>query len=251
MLKQMAAPTRVRSVEKAARILGLVAGGRQGLPARDVASRLGMPVPTTYHLMETLAAAGLLVKGADRRYGLGPAVGLLSDAFLDAASPPEFLLAPLRALAAETGETAYLSRWEDGDAVIVRALEGAHQLRVGGLHTGTRGDAHARASGKVFLAHLSDEARAAYLEGHELRARTTRTITARRALSAELARVRETGHALDREEFADGVCSLSAPVWAGGAVVAAYAVAAPATRFRVDGGELTRAVLTAAAAASA
>ena len=46
-----------------------------------------------------------------------------------------------------------------------------------------------------------------------LPAQTPQTITTAKALEAELARVRKAGYALDREEFAQGLLCLAAPVF--------------------------------------
>ena len=220
-------------MEKAARIL-LLFGGEETLTARSVAERLSMPVPTAYNLLETLVASRLLGKTAARAYELGPAVGVLSDALQRRLAPPGFLLDPLHELAAATRETAYLSRWQDDDAVILATMEGVQQLRVSGLHSGTRGHAHARASGKLFLAYAPPAVRERYLRHHPLTLLTKTTITSREELEVELERIRASGISLDREEFADGVSCVSAPVLEQGVVIASYTVAAPTARFDLD-----------------
>ena len=237
----------VLSVEKAARIL-LLFGAEETLTARGAAERLSMPVPTAYNLLETLVASRLLRKTAARAYELGPAVGVLSDALQRRLAPPAFLLDPLHDLASSTRETAYLSRWQDEDAVILATVEGIHELRVSGLHSGTRGHAHARASGKLFLAFQGPDVRARYLERNPLVALTDATITGRQELEAELERIRASGISLDREEFADGVSCVSAPLLEHGVVIATYTVAAPTARLDVD--RFATAARVAAAAAA-
>jgi DNA-binding IclR family transcriptional regulator len=235
-------------VEKAADIL-LLFGDAETLTARQVAERLRMPVPTAYHLLETLVATRLLGKTAARGYELGPAAGALADAVQRRLAPPAFLLAPLHELAGATRETVYLSRWQDSDVVILATIEGVHELRVSGLHSGTRGNAHARASGKLFLAHVPAAERERYLAVHPLTARTPATITDEAALAAELERVRATGLGWDREEFAEGVCCVSAPVLERGAVIATYTLAAPTARFEAGRERFAAAVRAAAGAA--
>jgi IclR family acetate operon transcriptional repressor len=238
----------VRSVEKAIGIL-LLFDAADTLSAREVAERLSMPVPTAYHLLETLVATRMLRKTPAKAYELGPAVGALTDALHRRLAPPAFLLAPLHELAAATRETAYLSRWQDDDVVILATVEGIRELRVTGLHSGTRGQAHARASGKLFLAHATPEARERYLAVHPLTARTASTITERSALDAELDQVRATGLGWDREEFAEGVRCVSAPVLERGVAIATYTLAAPSVRFEADLDRYVAAVRAAAAAA--
>jgi IclR family transcriptional regulator, acetate operon repressor len=239
----------VRSVGKAMDILLLFASD-ETLTARAVAERLALPVPTAYNLLETLVATRMLRKSASKAYELGPAVGALGDALQRRLAPPAFLLAPLEELAATTRETVYLSRWQDDDVVILATVEGVRELRVSGLHSGTRGQAHARASGKLFLAHLTPAALERYLAVHPLGARTPATITAREALDAELERTRDTGLGWDLEEFAEGVCCVSAAVLEHGVAIATYTLAAPTARFEAERGRYVAAVRTAAVAAS-
>src|SRR5579884_3883558 len=65
---------------------------------------------------------------------------------------------------------------------------------------------------KVLLAHLPRDDQQARLARLELARRGPNTITSRRALEAELARVRENGFAINNEELAYGLRSIAAPV---------------------------------------
>jgi IclR family transcriptional regulator, acetate operon repressor len=72
---------------------------------------------------------------------------------------------------------------------------------------------------------------AAELPPGRLERRTSRTITSRAELDANLAEVRERGYAVTDEELEPGLVAVAAPVCRdGGAVVAALSVSAPATR---------------------
>ena len=68
----------------------------------------------------------MLFKDERRLYHLGPSVGLMVDAFQRQNSPPEYLLAPLRRLAEDVGETTYLSTADGLDVVVVASVEGNH-----------------------------------------------------------------------------------------------------------------------------
>lgn len=245
------APTRVRSVSKAVRILLYLADEGEGATARQIAVALGYPVATTYHLLNTLHEEGVLAKDSRRSYHLGPMVGALADAFLRHSDPPEYLMEPLRELAGSTGETAYLSGWQHDDAVVLGTVEGNHAVRVKGLHNGFTGFAHARASGKLFLAFARPTNLDRYLATHPLEPRTPNTITDAKRFATELHRVAKQGFAIDREEFTLGVSCVSAPVLEGGLAIATYTVAAPSERFERERRALTEAVLKATRAARA
>jgi IclR family acetate operon transcriptional repressor len=243
------APTRIRSVGKAVSILVWLAGQAEARSAKQIATALQLPIATAYHLLDTLAQDGMLFKDEHRRYHLGPSIGLLVDAFQRQNSPPEYLLAPLRRLAEELGETAYLSMADELDVVVAASVEGSRAVRVRGLHVGFRGALHARGSGKLLLAYAGEERIETYLAG-PLDPRTPSTIVDPQALRAELAAIRARGHAFDEEEFTEGVSGVSAPVLQAGIPIAAYTISTPTERFRALHNDLTAAVVAAAAAAS-
>lgn len=234
-------PTRIRSVSRAATVLELIARhGAGGVRAGEIAASLQMPLPTAYHLLSTLTDEGLLTKTDDRRYQLGPKIGLLANAFAAQMSAPELLVSRLRELSDRTGETAYLSAWRRGDAVVLSIIDGHKAVRVTGLHLGFSGLAHARASGKVLLAFGREGTLEEYLRRHSMEVRTERTVTDARALEAEMLRTRAAGYAIDEEEFAEGVSCVAAPVGDG---TMAIGISAPAERFRALRPELIAAVL--------
>src|SRR5262249_21720663 len=104
--------------------------------------------------------------------------------------------------------------------------------------------AHARAAGKLLLAHLPRAELRRYLDTHPLRPLTPRTLVGRKEFDRELASIRANGFAVDDEEFMDGVSSVAAPVRAN-AELFAYAVAAPVKRFRANRDRFIRAARSA------
>lgn len=236
-------PTLIQSVARACRLLLFVAEQRDGCTAKEAAGAHGLALPTAYHLLNTLVAEGILVKDSRRRYSLGPKVGTLSDAFLRQVSAPEYLLLPLRQLAKTTGETVYLTAWHREEIRVLASVEGAHAVRVAGLHSGYYGNAHARATGKLLLAYARPEVREAYLQANPLEPLTPRTIANIDELNREFETIRERGYAYDEQEFAEGVCCVAAPVIENGVVIAAYGLQAPAGRFGERRQALTDATL--------
>jgi IclR family acetate operon transcriptional repressor len=242
-----ARPTRVRAAARTARLLLLVAEhGDEGLSATSAAARLHMAVPTTYHLLNTLADEGLLAKDSRKRFVLGPLAAVIADAHARRRTVPEYLLAPLHALADETGETAYLVAWRGDEIVVLAGREGAHAVRVAEVERGPYRDAHARAGGKVLLALAPLDVRERYLAAHPPRALTGATISDPAAIAAELDGIRAAGIAVDREEFVEEVSCVAAPIRAGHALVGAYSLSAPSPRFEARAVVLRDAVRRAA-----
>src|SRR5829696_250430 len=121
--------TRIQSVSRATRLLLMLASRPTGATAAEAARELVLSVPTTHHLLNTLAADGFVVKDSGRRFALGPRIAVLAEAFVHQ-SVPEYLAAPLGVLADRTEETAYLATWAEGEIRVLASVEGALAVRV-------------------------------------------------------------------------------------------------------------------------
>jgi len=242
--------TTIASVTKALNVLSVIAHRPKGAGAKDVADALDMPLPSAYHLLNTLAAGSALTKGSDRRYRLGPRIGALSGAYYDQTELDEHLLAPMRDLAESTGESAYMSGWRGAHIEVLAVENGSHAVRVMGLERGAHGFAHARASGKLLLALAAPEMRDSYLATHKLEPRTANTITDSAVLRAEFEKIAERGYAIDDEEFTPGVACVAVPIGFDGLILGAFTLSAPVERFRQNRAALTEAAIEASRRAS-
>ena len=235
----------VRAVVKAMQLLVRIAEAPEGLAVANAARELGIPPATAYHLVNTMASEGFLTRDSARRYRLGPKIAMLATAY-ERTGPAEELLAEVRRLAEETGETAYLSAWRDHQVVALATIEGSSAVRVGGIHTELRGMEHARASGKLMLAYLGETELDAFLAGHEFVQATPKTITDAEQLRKGLAEIRTNGFAIEESEFTEGVACVSAPIMYGETCSACITISAPLERFHLHRQELIDAVAHAA-----
>lgn len=224
----------------------LVADRPDGVTASEAASHQGLALPTAYHLLNTLAAEGLLAKDSRRRFALGPRVALLADAYMRAEEPAEYLTTALRTIADETLETAYLTAWRNDEIRVLASCEGANAVRVAQVKRGLYEHPHARATGKLLLAFASAERRAAVLARHPRVPVTASTIVDEAAFERELEAIRRHGYAEDRDEFVDGISCVAAPVLVGGVPIAVFTVSAPSGRFARQPERLRDAVMRAA-----
>jgi IclR family acetate operon transcriptional repressor len=241
--KPAAPGTRIQSVERGCRLLLWFAERSEGATAKEAAFANCLALPTTYHLLNTLVDQGFLAKDSNRRYLLGRSSAALARAYLRGSVVPEGLLTALRAVAERTSETAYLVDWGESDIRVIASVEGRNVVRVAEVAAGAYEGAHARANGKVLLAHASPEALDSYLRRHPLERRARGTICELDRLEAELASIRERGHACDLEEFSEGVSCIAAPIVRDGAVIAALGLSVPADRFARARQDLTRDLL--------
>jgi IclR family transcriptional regulator, acetate operon repressor len=239
------AKPRIQSVARAAALLNEIARSAAGLTAQELSAATGLSRATTYHLVQTLAAVGYVVPGGDHRYRIGIGAGAIVEGF-ERHVVPEDLLPLARELAQQTGETAYVAGREGSRLVLLCSVPGHHPVAVANSPIGPIQHGHARASAKLLLALAPEDERERYLAENPLLRITSRTITSRAELLAELERIRQAGYSTDQEEFHEGVCCYAAPL-ARGAAPFVLAMSAPKARFDEHRDDYLAAVLHIAA----
>ncbi|OSP04606.1 IclR family transcriptional regulator [Microbacterium sp. LEMMJ01] len=224
-----AEPTLIGSVQRALRLVDIVANSPRPLPAKMLSSITGLTPGTTYNLVRTLVHEGYLSAEPD-----GLVLGNRFPSFQQQIGSRGVFLArvraALRAVTEDVGATAYLSRYADGEIHLVDIVDAVRNPRIE-LWVGLHASAHATALGKQILAALSEEDRLDYLARHQLEELTPRTISDRTALLTQLEQT--PGWAIDREEYAIGATCVAVPVIAPG-VTASLAVSLPADQAVVN-----------------
>jgi DNA-binding IclR family transcriptional regulator len=237
--------SRVQSIERAFAVLDALTEGPIGVT--QVAARVGLPKSTAARMLASLAREEMVEQlPGETRWRLGPRVGTLAAAVTSTRSLVEIVHPVLAELAAATGEAAGLSV-PDGDAVhYVDQVDTQHAVSVRDW-TGTRLPLHAVSSGLVFLAHRRPGEVDRYLAG-ELERFTPRTVIDPAAVRDRLHRIQVDGHAWTRDEYAEGISSVAAPVVdPDGVIVGAVHVHGPSYRFPAqDPAVVTRDVVAAA-----
>ncbi|MDR7095907.1 IclR family transcriptional regulator [Hydrogenophaga laconesensis] len=225
----------------------------QPLALPDMVTLTGWPKPTVHRMLSQLEHGGWLVREPDgRRYAMASRLLRLAEAALSNSTQQGVRHAVLRQLVAEVGESCNLTALSGAEVVYLDRVESAFPLRLE-LRPGTRVPAHCSASGKLFLAWMSARQRRAVLDGLTLTRYTASTLTQREALDAQLDAIRRDGHAVDAEEFVEGLVCVAVPVFAPGqrTVRCALALQAPAARMSLAQARLQLPRLEAAAQALA
>ncbi|WP_144877118.1 IclR family transcriptional regulator [Microbacterium sp. 1.5R] len=229
-----AEPTLIGSVQRALRLVDIVANSPRPMPVKTLSSVTGLTPGTTYNLVRTLIHEGYLANEPD-----GLVLGTRFPAFQSETDARGVFLARVRAalrtVTDELGATAYLSRYHDGEMHLVDIVDAVRNPRIE-LWVGLDASAHATALGKQILADLSDEERLDYLARHRLEELTPRTISDRRTLLTQLEH--SPGFALDQEEYAIGNTCVAVPVIAPN-VMASLAISIPSEHL-VDRALVTR-----------
>jgi IclR family pca regulon transcriptional regulator len=206
-----------QSLERGLAVLSCFTPEHPVLGITAIADKLGMSKSTTHRYASTLVALGYLEQGpASPKYRLGLRAADLGLSALNSMGLREHAhphLEELRRRSSYTVDLAVLEGTEIRYLDRVRSARGEQAKIDLGLRPGSTLPAYCTAMGKLLLAYLpEDEQRGRISAITEMTKRAPNTITSKSALRKELARIRDTGLAVDEEELALELRSIAAPV---------------------------------------
>lgn len=200
--------------------------------ATELSTLVGLTLSTTQRILKALESKGMLLRNPKTgTYELGLRafeLGAVASSRISLISQSKEILVRLREETNETvhlvsvygDEMLYLTKIESSDAFGVTSPDGIRRP----LTTG--------ALGKAILSTYPPAMLEAYLAKHRLGAYTSRSITDPNSYIEELAKVRDQGFSVDREELFEGICGVGAPIVEGnGPAIGGISVAFPALRF--------------------
>lgn len=208
--KQELGPDFVESLARGLTVLTAFGQDRAELPLTAVAELTGLPRATARRSLITLEHLGY-VTSADRLFRLTPRVLDLGFACLSRLTLRQIAEPHLAALVDQVRDSASMAVLADDDIRYVARVPTVRIMSVN-ITLGTRFPAYATSMGRVLLAGLPADERAARLEGARLEPLTRHTVTSRERLAAVLDEVGACGHALVDEELEEGLRSVSVPV---------------------------------------
>ncbi|MCU1564852.1 MAG: IclR family transcriptional regulator [Arthrobacter sp.] len=208
-------PSKVPAAENTLRILKLLASKRGPMAASTIATALGLPRSSVYHLLGVMEANGFVLHlHEEQRYGLGISAFELSSAYARQ-EPLSRLGRPLlAALVDVVGESAHLAVLHGRDVLYI-VEERAKNRPSLVTDVGVRLPSHLTASGRAILAALpKSQVRALYPDAaaFSVRHETESPITKYSALSSHLNQVRQRGYATEHGEVTPGFGSIAAAV---------------------------------------
>jgi DNA-binding IclR family transcriptional regulator len=221
-----------KSIEHAIAMLLAFADATRPLGVTEIAESLGLHKSTVSRQLATLSRVDFVKReNGSARYTLGLGLLPLAAAALASHQIRASARSQLEMLAKETRETVTYSGWNGHDAVNLDQIRGPSAIQ----HIAPAGrlnPAHCTATGKVFLASLSEDALSERLS-EDLKKYTEQTIVEPSLLRAHLKQVRSNGYAVSRSEFLTDVCAIAAPIISKDGLVH-YAVAVTLPTFRAS-----------------
>ena len=219
---------------KAMEVLEIVATSREPMRFTDILRRTDQPRGTLHRQLSNLIEEGLLAVNRDQTYSLG--IRLLKFASRAWAGNEFRAIAEphLRRLHEQTGETVHLGVLRGLDVIYLDKVEGRQAVRMYS-QIGNASPVYCTGVGKAAMSCLPQPELDRLLPRIVFHRFTEHTLMTIDALSAELAEIRRSGNAYDREEHEDGIRCVAAPIFsADRTFLGGISVTAPAYRVGND-----------------
>jgi DNA-binding IclR family transcriptional regulator len=224
-----------QSVRRAMAILRLVAAGQdRGVRLTDVAAMSGLTAPTVHRFLKVLMDETAVEQDpTTRRYRIGHEITLLGLARPGGVSIRAIAEPYLAALAANVGDTVFLSVRHGADSVSIARHLGSHPIQVLSIDVGARRPLGASVSGIVLLAGMPpDEARALTQRNEKRLKGSGRSV---KDVLAAVDACRAQGYTYAQAGVMPGTSAMAVPILdPAGTLVAAISIATLAERLPRD-----------------
>ncbi|OGL60399.1 MAG: hypothetical protein A3I72_12495 [Candidatus Tectomicrobia bacterium RIFCSPLOWO2_02_FULL_70_19] len=218
-----------QSLQKTARILGILMESKAPVGVNEFARLLKMPKSTVSRFMATMESLGMVRRDPENgRFFLGFRLFELGCKAVEDLGLRKAAVPLMESLRDRINESVVLTVLEDIHITYLDTIE-SRQAIVARTHVGGTAPAYCVSSGKAMLAHHPERIEKVVAQG--LRPYTPLTLTEPERLRRECEKAREQGYALNKGEFREGVTGVGAPIFsASGAVVGAISTSTPAAR---------------------
>lgn len=221
----------VQSLDRALRLLELLAEDDEGYRLVDLAERSGLSPSTTHRLLTTLEQKRFVQFDREANvWHIGVQCFAVGSAFGRRRNVTTLAVPIMRRLRDTTNETVNLGLADQGDVVFVTQVESRELMRAMGK-PGGRMPLACTAMGQAILAAMTDKEVTEYLQKYGLPRLTPNSIARPTRLHEALAEARRTGYAVDHEENSVGLRCVAAVIHnENRRPIAAVSIAGPTVR---------------------
>jgi DNA-binding IclR family transcriptional regulator len=212
-------------------ILNTFLDHRTQLSISDIVRITGLSRGIVYRMISVLEEEEYVSNNKRGKYIPGPKFLEFANILRELLDIKDLILPFLKKLRDQVDESVYSDVLEDGKSVVNNALEGKQQLRIVPDLLMER-PFHCSASGKMFLANMTETEQERYLsKNKKLHSYTSNTITSHSNLRKQLIEIKQENIAFDREELTPGIFAIACPVKNhSGSVLACIGIIMPAVR---------------------
>jgi DNA-binding IclR family transcriptional regulator len=221
----------VKSVVKAFLIMEEL--DRSGeLSIGEMSERLDMDKATVHRLVNTVKASGFVVQNPDnKKYSNSLKLLAMGNRVMGKLGVKQIARPYMEELSEKTGETVNLGTVVDNRIIYIDKLLSNSTIKVD-LGVGVTVPVYCSGLGKAILAFTPEQELEEIMKSLSFERYTDNTITDRKRLLEEFAKIRQDGFAVDDEEYIGGLVCFGAPIFDfDGVPVAAVSISCPKYRY--------------------
>ena len=203
-----------RTTQRTVEILKLISRNPDGITLDEICARLDLPKTSAYDIITTLVEMGManVEKGQKQTYTIGLTAYRIGINYTNNMDFLEVLEPELKAFSRTVGKTVFFGVRSDHEVVYICKFEPENPIITTDT-VGTKNPMYCTSLGKAILAYTDEDTRQQVMNRITFRRKTDNTIMTRKALEAELVKVRDQGYALDAREMEDHMECVGAPVF--------------------------------------
>ena len=204
-----------QSIDRALDILTSFNFANPAWDAAGLSHKLGLALPTVKRILDALESKGILTKDRKRKeYRVGLKIFELGGVAYSQISLVNLSNKILLRLREETNETVHFGVVLGDELLYIKKLESPDVFDMTSP-VGLRRPLTAGSQGKAILSTYPLPLLENYLSTHVLEAYTPNSVTDPKIYIEQLAKVREQGFAIDREELFEGICAVASAITRG------------------------------------
>lgn len=204
---------KIKSVVKAFSIIDILVENNGSMSLSNIATNLSMPVSTIHGLVTTLLDLGYInLNQNNGQYELSAKFFEVGCATSNNWVQLDKIEKVLVNFSKRIDETLVISKLVDNYSMCLFKRDSTNSA-ISQVSIGHKVMAHTVSSGKCLLAYLDGDEARYLLNKEELTTSTKNTITGIEEMLKELALIRQKGYALDNEEYVNGICAISKPIF--------------------------------------
>lgn len=221
----------VQVLERTIKVTEAMAKYPYGMALTDISKDTGLNKSTVFRILATLQNHGYIMQDNDGKYKLGYKFLELSSAVLDRLDIRKIAHPYLEELSKITGEVVHLVILDGYEGVYIDKVDNPSGTIRMYSQVGKRIPLHCTSVGKVLLSAMHKEEVEEVIKAKGLPKRTENTITSADRLFEELAKIKDSGYAIDDIENEEGIRCVAAPILNyNGDTVAAVSISGPTLR---------------------
>lgn len=222
-------------VERALDIVELLydCGGSMGVS--EIASKLCLPKANVYRILATMEKKGYILQNyKSDKYSLGYNFIKIGEQIKQKIDLNEIAQPFMEQLAEETGETVYLCRMFNQEALIINTVNG--ETSTLNAMVAPLIPLYCSSLGRSLMIDYSEKEIDKYIQEKGMPSRTISTITTKEQLIAEINRIKQDGIGIEVEEYEYGMLCIAGPIRdSSGRLIGSMSISGPTSRIRHKG----------------